>query len=102
VMSRNENWYGVRHPEWKAPGTVYPSEGEAIDGELGRLDPAYVGRSLPLLDRVELRLEKENIPAFNKFLQGYYDASGIVRESFDKVVYEGALSPEMAARGMKL
>jgi ABC-type transport system substrate-binding protein len=102
VMSRNPNWYGAQHPEWRAPGTVYPAEGEAIDGEMGRLDPAYVGRSLPLLDRIELRLEKEHIPAFNKFLQGYYDASGIVHESFDKIVQEGGLSPEMAARGMKL
>jgi len=102
VMTRNENWYGARHPEWKAPGTVYPSEGEEIDREMGRLDPAYVGRSLPLLDGVELRLEKEHIPAFNKFLQGYYDASGIVHESFDKIVQEGRLSPEMSERGMKL
>jgi len=101
-LSRNENWYGVRHPEWRAPGTVYPADGEAIDAEEGRLDPAYVGKPLPFIDRIEFRMEKENIPAFNKFLQGYYDASGIVRESFDKIVQEGGLSPEMAARGMKL
>jgi ABC-type transport system substrate-binding protein len=102
VMSRNENWYGAKHPEWQAPGAVYPSEGEPGDRELGRLDPEYTGRALPFLDRVELRLEKEHIPAFNKFLQGYYDASGIVHESFDKIVHEGGLSPEMVARGMKL
>jgi len=102
VLSRNENWYGVEHPEWKAPGAVYPGEGEAEDTELGRLDEAYVGRPLPFIDRIEYRIEKENIPAFNKFLQGYYDASGIIRESFDKVVLEGRLSPEMASRGMTL
>jgi len=102
VLSRNENWYGAEFPEWRAPGAVYPAEGEADDLELGRLGEAYVGKSLPFLDRIEFRLEKENIPAFNKFLQGYYDASGIVHESFDKVVHEGALSPEMAAKGMKL
>jgi ABC-type transport system substrate-binding protein len=101
-LSRNENWYGVQHPEWRAPGTVYPSEGEPEDAALGRLDPAYVGKPLPFLDRIEFRMEKEAIPAFNKFLQGYYDASGIIRESFDKIVHEGALSPEMAALGMKL
>ncbi len=102
ALERNPNWYGALHPEWKAPGAVYPSEGEPEDAELGRLDPASVGHALPFLDRLEMRIERENIPAFNKFLQGYYDASGIVQESFDKVVQEGALSPEMAALGMKL
>jgi ABC-type transport system substrate-binding protein len=102
ALERSPTWYGARHPEWKAPGAVYPSEGEPGDAEAGRLDPAYVGRPLPLLDRLEFRLDKEDIPAFNKFLQGYYDASGIIQESFDKVVHEGALSPAMAALGMRL
>jgi ABC-type transport system substrate-binding protein len=61
-----------------------------------------VGRPLPFLERVEFRLDKENIPAFTKFLQGYYDASGIIEESFDRVVREGEISPDMAARGMRL
>ncbi len=102
ALERNPEWYGALHPEWRAPGTVYPAEGEPGDAEAGRLDPAYVGRTLPFLDRLEFRIEKEDIPAFNKFLQGYYDASGIIQESFDKVVQEGALSPDMAALGMRL
>jgi oligopeptide transport system substrate-binding protein len=102
VLSRNRNWYGAEHPEWRAPGAGYPSEGEPQDADRGRLDPAYVGEPLPFLDRIEFRMEKEAIPAFNKFLQGYYDASGVIHESFDKVVHEGGLSPEMAARGMEL
>jgi ABC-type transport system substrate-binding protein len=102
ALERNPNWYGALHPEWKAPGAVYPAEGEPGDAEAGHLDPAYVGRALPFLERVEFRLDKEDIPAFGKFLQGYYDASGILQESFDKVVHEGGLSPEMAALGMRL
>ena len=102
VLERNENWYGARHPDWRAPGAVYPSEGEPGDLEAGHLDPAYVGRPLPFLDRIEFRIEKEDIPTFNKFLQGYYDASGIIQESFDRVVLEGDLSPDMAALGMRL
>jgi len=102
VLERNPNWYGLLHPEWRAPAAVYPTQGEPGDAALGRLDPAYVGRALPFLDRVEFRIEKEDIPIFNKFLQGYYDSSGIVQESFDKIVHEGGLSPEMAARGMQL
>ena len=102
VLSRNETWYGAEHPEWRAPGAVYPSEGEPEDAERGRLDPRYVGQRLPFLDRIEFRIEKEHIPSFNKFLQGYYDAAGVIHESFDKVIHEGGLSPEMAAAGMKL
>jgi ABC-type transport system substrate-binding protein len=102
VLERNENWYGARQPGTDAPGTVYPEQGEPGDAALGRLDPGYVGRPLPFLDRIEFRIEKEDIPTFNKFLQGYYDASGIIQESFDQVVHEGALSEAMEARGMRL
>jgi ABC-type transport system substrate-binding protein len=100
VLARNENWYGALHPEWRAPGATYPAEGEPGDAEAGLL--AAAGRPLPFLDRIELRIEKEDIPTFNKFLQGYYDASGVIQESFDKIVHEGGLSPEMAALGMQL
>jgi ABC-type transport system substrate-binding protein len=102
VLEKNPNWYGVRHPEWKAPGATYPSEGAPGDKEAGLLSPEYVGKPLPFIERIEYRREKEDIPAFNKFLQGYYDSSGISNESFDKVVREDNLSPEMAAMGMQL
>jgi ABC-type transport system substrate-binding protein len=102
VLTRNENWYGALHPEWLAPGAVYPSEGEPEDADRGLLDPTYMGRKLPFLERVEFRLEKEQIPLFNKFLQGYYDASSVIRESFDTVILEGGLSPQMQALGVQL
>jgi len=102
ILDANPNWYGVRHPEWRAPGATYPTEGEASDAERGLLDPALVGQPLPFLERIEFRREKESIPSFNKFLQGYYDAAGIIRESFDKVVREDRLSPEMAELDVRL
>jgi ABC-type transport system substrate-binding protein len=102
VLAKNPNWYGVRHPEWHAPGASYPSDGEPEDQSAGRLTPESVGQALPRIERIEFRREKESIPAFTKFLQGYYDSSGIVRESFDKVVREDRLSPEMAALGLRL
>jgi ABC-type transport system substrate-binding protein len=102
VLERNPNWYGALHPEWRAPGTIYPTEGEAGDAEAGLLRADYAGKPLPFLDRVEFRMEKEDIPGFNKFLQGYYDASGIIQESFDRAVHQGQLSPEMQAAGMAL
>jgi oligopeptide transport system substrate-binding protein len=102
VLERSPSWYGVRHPEWQAPAATYPSAGELGDRERGFLDAPYVGKPLPFVERVELRLDKESIPAFTKFLQGYYDVSGIIEESFDRVVKEGALSDDMAALGMHL
>jgi oligopeptide transport system substrate-binding protein len=100
VLEKSANWYGVRHPEWQAPAAVYPARGEAGDAEAGHLEDA--GRPLPLIDRVEIRREKEEIPRFTKFMQGYYDSSGIASENFDKVIQNGALSPEMAALGIRL
>lgn len=102
ILERNDNWYGIRHPEWKAPGAVYPHEGESTDAALGHLAPAVVGQPLPFIKRIEFRREKETIPAFTKFLQGYYDMAGVIRESFDQIVREDRLSPEMAARSMRL
>jgi len=102
VLERNDRWYGVQHPEWRAPAAVYPSEGEPGDAARGYLDPSYTGRPLPFLERIEMRLDKEDIPAFTKFLQGYYDASGIIEESFDRVVKEGRLSDDMEKLGMRL
>jgi ABC-type transport system substrate-binding protein len=102
ALGRNPNWYGARHPEWKAPAATYPSEGEPGDAELGLLDPAYTGRPLPFLERIEFRLDKEAIPRFNKFVQGYYDVSGVSKESFDRVIIGNDLSPDMRALGISL
>ena len=102
VLEANPNWYGVRHPEWRAPGATYPDEGEPEDRQAGRLDPAVVGRPLPFLERIESRREKESIPRFNKFVQGYYDASGVIKESFDSVIENDRLSPTMKDRGVRL
>jgi len=100
VLERSPNWYGVRHPEWRAPTAVYPSEGEVADREAGLLEDA--GKALPFIDRVVFVRDKESIPRFNKFLQGYYDAAGIVKESFDEVIQGDRLSPKMQARGIDL
>ncbi|MFT5695530.1 MAG: oligopeptide transport system substrate-binding protein [Myxococcota bacterium] len=102
VLERNPNWYGALHPEWKAPGATYPADGEADDIARGFTGPGLAGQQLPFIDRIEFRREKEAVPRFNKFLQGYYDKSGINKESFDKVIQGNSLSPEMAAMGIKL
>ena len=74
VMEANPNFHGER----------YPSQGEPGDAEAGLL--ADAGRPLPLVRKAVYSLEKENIPYWNKFLQGYYDASGITSDSFDQAI----------------
>jgi len=102
VLVKSPNWYGARHPEWKAPAATFPSRAEIARMAPGRIDPVYAGRALPFIARIEFRREKESIPRFNKFLQGYFDRSGIIKESFDQMVQNDALSPKMAKRGIKL
>jgi len=95
VLEKNPNF----HQE------LYPSEGEPTDQDNGLLQDA--GKPLPFIDKVIFSLEKEAIPGWNKFLQGYYDASGINAESFDQVInYSGAgeamLSDAMMDNGIRL
>ena len=65
------------------------------------------GEKLPLIKEVVYALEKESIPLWNKFLQGYYDASGISSEAFDQAVQISStgnmgLSSEMKKKGIAL
>jgi ABC-type transport system substrate-binding protein len=65
------------------------------------------GKKIPFIKEVIYSLEKESIPLWNKFLQGYYDASGISSEAFDQAVQISSsgnmnLSLEMKQKGIKL
>ena len=95
VLERNPNFHGE----------TYPCAGEPGDRQAGLL--ADCGKPLPLIDKVVFSREKESIPYWNKFLQGYYDASGIASDSFDQAVRFGvggdvALTDEMQAKGIRL
>ncbi|TSA19912.1 MAG: peptide ABC transporter substrate-binding protein [Betaproteobacteria bacterium] len=92
-----------RNPNYHAD--YYPTTGEPNDAAAGLLRDA--GRRLPLLDAAVYSLEKEDIPYWNKFLQGYYDTSGIASDTFDQAIRIGPdgrpdLSPEMRARDIQL
>jgi len=96
LLSRNPNFDGRQ---------IYPCEGEAGDRQAGLLDDC--GKPLPLLDQAVFTREKEAIPYWNKFLQGYYDASGISSDSFDQAVRvnvggDVGLTDEMLDRGIRL
>jgi ABC-type transport system substrate-binding protein len=93
----------VRNPNYR--GETYPCEGEADDGEAGLL--ADCGKPMPFIERVVFTREREGIPYWNKFLQGYYDASGVSSDNFDQAVSmtsqgEVMLSDEMVERGIEL
>ncbi len=75
-----------RNPNFR--GEAYPCEGEPGDREAGLLRDC--GKTMPFIDKVVFTREKEQIPYWNKFLQGYYDASGISSDSFDQAVQVGS------------
>jgi ABC-type transport system substrate-binding protein len=92
-----------RNPNYREE--FYPKEGEASDAAAGML--ADAGRRLPFLERIVFTREREAIPSWNKFLQGYYDSSGIVSDNFDRAIRIDAgggaqLTPEMEGRGIQL
>ena len=83
----------------------FPAEGDPGDAEAGLL--ADAGRRLPMVETVIYSLEKEDVPYWNKFLQGYYDASGVSSDSFDQAIRMNAqgepdLTPDMRQRGIQL
>ena len=74
VLERNENFRGE----------VYPS----INDKLYRRNFYAVNKKkeVPFIDKAIYSLEKEQIPRWNKFLQGYYDNSGIASDNYDQAV----------------
>ena len=86
-------------------GELYPSDGEPADLQNGLLK--YSGEAMPFIDRVIYSVEKEAIPSWSKFLQGYYDVSGISSDSFDQAVRlsdtgDVTLTEEMEKKGIRL
>ncbi|HUW50708.1 MAG TPA: ABC transporter substrate-binding protein [Sulfuricella sp.] len=95
VLEKNPNFHGE----------TYPTEGEPGDAAAGLLKDA--GKPLPFIDKAVFSLEKESIPYWNKFLQGYYDASGITSDSFDQAVRvatqgEADVTDMMKGKGIRL
>ncbi len=95
VMERNPNFRGE----------AFPADGEPEDAAQGFLRDA--GQTMPFIDRAIYSLEVETIPAWNKFLQGYYDVSTIQSDSFDQAIQFNAqgnaeLTPEMQDKDIRL
>lgn len=95
VLEKNPNFHGAN----------YPLEGEPEDEMSGLL--ADAGKPLPFISKAVFSLEKESIPYWNKFLQGYYDTSGISSDSFDQAIQlssqgESELTEDMREKNIGL
>lgn len=94
VLKKNPNF----HEEY------FPTGGSQKDLEKGYL--THVGERLPLIDKAVFTLEKESIPRWNKFLQGYYDDSIIGAGSFDQAIHmskgHAQLTPAIQKKKMHL
>lgn len=95
VLERNPNYHD----------DFYPTEGSPEDAAKGLLKDA--GKKLPFIDKEICILERETIPYWNKFLQGYFDASGLSSDNFDQAIsFAGQggpeLTPDMQAKNIRL
>ncbi len=83
----------------------YPKTGLADDAPKNLLDDA--GKPLPFIKEAIYSLEKESVPLWNKFLQGFYDASGVSSDSFDQAISisssgQMGLTDEMVQKNISL
>ena len=105
LVSNNPNRHMILQRNPNFHGETYPDEGEPGDREAGFLDKA--GQRMPFIDKAYYALEKEAIPEWNKFLQGYFDTSGIQSDSFDQAIQftdigDPELTPVMKEKGIRL
>jgi len=92
-----------RNPNFR--GETYPESGSEEDIAAGLLEQA--GQRMPFIDVAYYSLEKEQIPEWTKFLQGYYDVSGVLADSFDQAIQfntqgEAGLTETMKEKGIGL
>ena len=92
ILVANENYHGE----------LYPSEG--MPGDEALLVDA--GKKLPLIPMAIYSKDKEPASMWRKFLQGYYDSSGISSENFSKVMdlthADATLSDELKNKNIRL
>ena len=107
VIVRNPNFRDERYPFLAKPD---PNDAEAVANynlmkDNGLLEDC--GKKLPFVDRIVSRIEREAIPRWNKFMQGYYDSSGVQTEQFDQTISLSSqggfnLTDSMKERGIRL
>ncbi len=109
MMTRNDPNRQIvleRNPNYRMD--FYPLEGAPGDAIAGFL--ADAGKPIPFIDKAVFTLDKELLPMWSKFLQGYYDRSGEnhgnVTQNFDQALVIGPngieLSKEMQDKAITL
>lgn len=107
VLEKNRNYRPDFYPSLPQPD---PDDATAVAHyeamkAAGMLKDA--GKPIPSIDRIVYRMEKESIPRWRKFLQGYYDESRIDAELFDETVQlssksDSVLTPELEKRKIRM
>lgn len=105
LTENNPNLRMVLEKNPNFQGEFYPNDGMPEDAAKGLLEDA--GKPIPFINKIVYTREREGIPRWNKFLQGYYDASGIGSDSFDQAVQlvgqgEARVTDKMASQGIRL
>jgi oligopeptide transport system substrate-binding protein len=89
----------VRNPNYHT--TVFPSGGWPAERET--VDRPLAGHALPLVDELQLTIFRDVLPMWLLTRQGYLDSMGVMHDAFNSLVSANKeLTPEYAARGMKL
>lgn len=70
-------------------------------------NPNFTHGTIPKVEQVVLTLDKESIPRWHKFLQGYYDRSGIGSDSYEQAIEldqvgDAALTQDMKEKNLQL
>jgi oligopeptide transport system substrate-binding protein len=95
----NQRFRFVRNPNYHT--TVFPSEGWEPEKE--ELLRPLAGKAVPLVDEVQFTIFRELLPAWVLTRQGYMDRYGVMKDAVHSLVSTSKeLSPQFAARGMKL
>ena len=100
-LVRNEAWWGHGRV---APTTRFPDKpGSPEDEALGFWSKEDAGRKLCQVERIEFYMDKEDLPRFGKFMQGYYDNSYVPQDKVGEVVSaDDSLSPAMKKHGISM
>lgn len=99
----NRRMLMLRNPNYRSE--FFPTNASTDDIAAGFTK--HIGETIPMIDEAMYMLEKETIPRWNKYLQGYYDLSGISADSYDQAIQiqtngEVGLTPAMQSKKMQL
>jgi ABC-type transport system substrate-binding protein len=91
VLERNPNY---RQETWSSSPAADDAEGQAIAQRLK-------GRTLPMVDRVEVSVIEESQPRWLSFLNGQTDLVVVPQDFGPQAMPGGRLAPHLAKRGMQ-